>query len=68
MSEDETYQEKMDRLKKMVQDAVEEKGYVCRVSDVEGSSSVGYDLYGVYICERDRYIVEFGEDEEKIGE
>ena len=64
MSEDETYQEKMDRIKKMVQDAVKEKGYVCRVSLVEGSSSVGYDLHGVYVCEKERYIAEFGDEEE----
>ena len=64
MSEDETYQEKMDRIKKMIKDAVREKGYICHVSDAEYSSSVGYDIFGVYVCEREKYIAEFGEDEE----
>jgi hypothetical protein len=58
-----TYIEEMRAIAKMIEDAVKEKGYICHVGDVEYSSSVGYDVFGVYVCERDKYIAEFGNEE-----
>ena len=54
----------MDAIAKMIKDAVEEKGFVCNVGSVEYSTAVGYDVFGVHVCERERYIAEFGEDED----
>lgn len=57
-----TYEEKMAKITKILEDALKEKGFVLQVIWIAYATIPGYDA-NIYLCEKERYEAEFGEVE-----
>lgn len=58
-----SYQERLDKITKMLKETAKENGYFLQMNWIEGATCVGYDA-NIYICERKQYEAEFGAIEE----